>query len=218
MTTGQVTCKKCGSCCEKGGPALHTQDLDLVRSGRIPLSNLITVRKGELVHNPLTEKIQPVAVELVKIAGTRRLWVCCYYNRDSGCTVYANRPHACRMLKCWDTSEILDLVEKECLTRLDILGGDNPLIPAVLEHERLCPCDDLQFIQENADQLSVEYKKELEKRVRADLHFRAKVAGEFQLEVREELFYFGRPLFQLLEPLGIGISETSTGIHLVWRK
>lgn len=218
MTTNQVTCRKCGNCCEKGGPALHSQDLELIRRGKIPISSLITIRKGELVHNPLAGKIQPVSVELVKIVGTGRLWNCWYYNKDSGCTVYSDRPHACRILKCWDTSEILDLVEKDTLSRLDILSGDDPLIPVILEHERLCPYKDLQFIQDNSGQLTTEYKNELEKRVRSDLRFRTRVTGDFQLKVSEELFYFGRPFFQLLEPLGIRISETSSGIHLIWRE
>jgi Fe-S-cluster containining protein len=216
MTTDQVTCKKCGNCCKKGGPALHIQDLELIRSGKIPISSLITIRKGELVHNPLAGKIQPVSVELVKIVGTGRLWDCCYYNEDSGCTVYSDRPHACRILKCWDTTEILHLVEKDTLSRMDILNADDPLIPVIMEHERLCPCDDLRFIQDNFGRLTTQYKNEVEKRVRSDLRFRTRVTGDFQLKVSEELFYFGRPLFQLLEPLGIRISESITGVHLVW--
>jgi hypothetical protein len=108
-------------------------------------------------------------------------------------------------------------VEKDTLSRLDILSGDDPLVPVILEHERLCPCEDLQFIQDNSGRLSTEYKNELEKRVRSDLRFRIRVTGDFQLKVSEELFYFGRPLFQLLEPLGIRVSETPTGIHLIWR-
>ncbi len=197
---------------------MHVQDLELVRNGKIPVSSLITIRKGELAHNPLTEKIQPVMVELVKIVGTGRKWNCCYYNEDTGCTIYDDRPHACRVLKCWDTEEILELVETDTLSRFDILDKDDPLIPVIQEHERICPCDDLGLIQANLARLSDEKKKELERRVRGDLHFRTRVIADFQLKVSEELFYFGRPLFQLLQPLGARISETSTGIHLSWVK
>jgi Fe-S-cluster containining protein len=218
MTTEQATCKKCGNCCKEGGPALHNQDLELVRRGKIPIRSLITIRKGELVHNPLAGKIQPVRVELVKIVGTGRQWDCCYYNEDLGCTIYEDRPCACRVLKCWDTGEILDLVEKETLGRLDILDKDDPLIAVIEEHERMCPCDDLGFIQSNLGQLSDQQKNELEKRVRNDLRFRTRVIADFQLKLSDELFYFGRPFFQLLQPLGIKISETTTGIQLIWRK
>ncbi len=64
---------------------MHIQDLELVGNGKIlklPVSSLITIRKGELAHNPLTQKIQPVTVELVKIVGTGRQWDCCYYNKE----------------------------------------------------------------------------------------------------------------------------------------
>ncbi len=218
MTTEQATCRKCGNCCKQGGPALHIQDLELVASGKIPLSSLITIRKGELAHNPLTGMIQPTTVELVKIVGTGRQWDCCYYDEQLGCTVYEDRPYACRVLKCWDTVEILGLVEKDTLSRFDILEKDDPLIPAVLEHERICPCDDLGFIQTNFGQLSEQQKNELEKRVRSDLRFRTRVIADFQLKVSGELFYFGRPLFQLLQLLGVKISESSAGIHLSWGK
>ncbi|GAB6191472.1 YkgJ family cysteine cluster protein [Desulfocastanea catecholica] len=218
MTTEQVACRKCGNCCKQGGPALHSQDLERIKSGKIPVSGLITFRKGELASNPLTGKIQPVAVELVKIAGTGRQWACCYYDAESGCTVYADRPHACRVLKCWDTRELLALVEKDTLSRCDILEIGDPLVAAIREHERICPCDDLGCVQANFGRLSEEQKNELEKRVRADLRFRTRAIGDFQLNVREELFYFGRPLFQLLQQLGVRIFETPAGIHLSWDK
>ncbi len=217
MTTEQTTCRKCGNCCKQGGPALHSQDLVLVASGNIPISSLITIRKGELAHNPLVGTIQPTTVELVKIVGTGRQWDCCYYDEQLGCTVYENRPHACRVLKCWDTSEILGLVEKDTLSRLDVLKKDDPLILAILEHERVCPCDDLGFIQTNIDHLTDQKKSELEKRIRSDLRFRTRVISDFQLKVSGELFYFGRPFFQLLQPLGIRIFESSAGILITWR-
>jgi Fe-S-cluster containining protein len=218
MAIEQTTCKKCGNCCKKGGPTLHNQDLELVRSGKLPIRNLITIRKGELVHNPLAGKIQPATVELVKIVGTGRQWDCCYYDEDSGCTVYEDRPYTCRVLKCWDTCEILDLVEKDTLSRFDILDKDDPLIAVIEEHERMCPCDDLGFIQSNFERLSDQQKNELEKRVRNDLRFRTRVISDFQLKLSDELFYFGRPFFQLLQPLGVRISESTMGVQLIWRK
>jgi Fe-S-cluster containining protein len=218
MIAGQGTCRKCGNCCKEGGPALHIQDLELIGSGKISVHNLITIRKGELAHNPSTGKIQPVNVELVKIAGTGRQWECCYYDEEAGCSNYEDRPYACRVLKCWDTGEILDLVEKDTLSRLDIIDKDDPLIPMIKEHERICPCDDLGFVQTNLGRLSDQKKTELEQRVQKDLHFRSKVIAGFQLKVNAELFYFGRPFFQTLQPLGAQISESSSGIHLRWGK
>ncbi|TKB28084.1 YkgJ family cysteine cluster protein [Desulfopila sp. IMCC35006] len=218
MTTEQTTCKQCGTCCKQGGPALHSQDLDLIRSGRIPVSSLITIRKGELVHNPLAKRIQPVSVELVKLVGKKRQWECCFYDDTQGCTVYKDRPYACRVLKCWDIGEISALMEKDTLSRFDILDKDDPLITLIREHERICPCDDLGYLQSHLSHLSGEQKNELERRVQSDLKFRARVTVDFQLKVSEELFYFGRPLFQLLQPLGVNLTESSSGFRLIWGK
>lgn len=212
--TGQTECKKCGDCCREGGPALHTGDLALVRDGIIPISSLITVRKGELTHNPVTEAIQPAGVELIKIIGKGQQWECCYFDEQRGCTIYENRPLACVLLKCWDTKDILDLVEKETLNRFDILDTNDPLIPAIREHERICPCPDLLSIRDRKERLSEQRQKELEKQVRDDLQFRTGAIGDFNLKLSEELFYFGRPLFQLLQPLGAIISESRSGVTL----
>ncbi len=217
MTTVQTTCRKCGNCCKKGGPALHAQDLPLIRSGKIPMSALITIRKGELAHHPING-LQPVNVELVKIIGAGRQWNCCYYDETVGCTVYDHRPHACRVLKCWDTEEILAIVEKDTLTRFDILEPDDPLIAVIREHERICPCDDLQEIRTNLQRLSDKKKRELEKRVRDDLRFRTRIIVDYQLKLSQELFCFGRPFFQFLQALGVGVSESQSGVMLRWEK
>ncbi len=218
MKEKQVVCKKCGNCCKQGGPALHTADIDRVKNGEIALSSLITIRKGELAHNPQSGKLQPVSVELVKIVGTGRQWDCCYYDENIGCTIYEYRPLACRVLKCWDTSEILELVEKDTLSRFDILDKDDPLVPVIHEHQRLCPSYDFQKYFIDKDDLSPAEKKKLEKMVREDLRFRTRVIDDFQLKLSQELFYFGRPLFQLLEPFGVKVTQTQMGVSLIWPK
>ena len=216
QSSSQGSCNRCGNCCRQGGPALHMNDLDLVREGKIPPGNLITIRKGELAENPVAGGIQPAGVELVKIAGTGRRWDCCYYDEGKGCTIYENRPQACVLLKCWDTKDILSIVEKETLSRFDILAVDDPLIPVIREHELLCPLPDLLHIRDNSHRLTEELEKELEKLVGDDLRFRTRVIRDLQLQLSEELFYFGRPLFQLLQPLGATISESPSGITLRW--
>ncbi len=216
MTTIQQGCERCGKCCKQGGPALHRDDLHLVRSGKIPITSLITIRKGELAHNPLTGAVQPVAMELVKIKGTGRRWDCLYYDGSKGCTIYGHRPLACRTLKCWDTDEILALIEKNTLSRMDILAEDHFLLTAIKEHDRLFPCDELQQIQSRRWEISIELRDELEKRANEEMRFRMQRVAEFQLQLSEELFYFGRPFFQLLQALGVRISEGPSGIRLHW--
>lgn len=214
----QEGCEGCGKCCRQGGPALHREDLDLVRSGKIPTTSLITIRKGELAHNPLTGSVQPVAVELVKITGTGRQWDCRYHDVSKGCTIYQYRPLACRALKCWDTEEVLALVEKDTLSRMDILPVDHFVLPAIREQERICPCHGLQEIHSKRHELSAELKDELEKMAGDEMRLRVQAVAEYHLQLSDELFFFGRPFFQLLQALGVRVSESSSGIRLHWDK
>ena len=78
MKENQKECIRCGTCCTSGGPALHSEDLHLVLEGELPLAQLITIRSGELAHNPLTNSIQSIKRELVKISGVGRDWNCCF--------------------------------------------------------------------------------------------------------------------------------------------
>jgi len=211
----QTECKRCGICCQKGGPALHGQDLDLLRDGRLPMENLISIRRGELAHNPLSGAIEPVVAELVKIRGTGQDWSCCYYEPSSkGCTIYGKRPLACGVLKCWQPEGILALVGQDLLSRLDILEEQDPLRPLVLEHERLCPCPDMGEVQKNLAEQKDSALPSLELLVNKDLAFRDRVVKEFNLLLAHELFLFGRPLFQLLQPFGVLVSESRQGLKL----
>ena len=215
----QTECKRCGTCCQKGGPALHGQDLALVRDGRLPMENLITIRRGELAHNPLSGSFEPVPVELVKIRGTGQEWCCCYYEPSSkGCSIYRSRPLACGVLKCWQPSEILALAGQDLLSRLDIMGEQHPLRPAVLEHERLCPCPDMGEVQKKLAAQDGSILPSLELLVNSDLAFRDRLVKEFNLPLDDELFLFGRPLFQLLQAFGVLVSESRQGLRLTMRR
>lgn len=218
-STGSVQeqCRKCGECCKSGGPALHREDLALIRAGKLTVRDLITIRKGELAHNPLTGKIQPATVELVKIVGSGRQWQCSFYDNERACTIYNDRPIGCRLLKCWDTKDILNVIEKDTLTRMDILDESDPLVPLIKEHEELCPCGGLESVRDNKSRLTPQQKKELETIVSSDLQYRNKVITNFKLSLREELFYFGRPFFQLLQPLGVRIVESENGVQVLWK-
>lgn len=216
MAAEQTSCNRCGNCCEKGGPALHLQDLELIRSGTIPISSLITVRKGELVHNPVTGKVQPASVEVVKLVGTGRTWNCCYYDSQAGCTIYNNRPHACKLLKCWDNEALLAVVEKDTLDRLAILETDHPMVPIIQEHEGVCPCIGIGEVYDKRGNLLEKQKQEIGRLVREDLRFRQRIIRDFDLKLSEELFFFGRPFFQLLQPLGVRISEVDGQLQVNW--
>lgn len=215
----QTECNRCGTCCTNGGPALHSQDLDLVVSGKLPVSKLITIRKGELAHNPKVNKVVPTTKELVKINGVGKSWDCLFFNQEKKkCTFYGDRPHSCRVLKCWETDGILELVEKDTLTRLDIIADRSPFHALVKEHEELCPNPDYSLLLSGLNSVDDTFKKVAEKCVNNDLLFRTKVVKDHKISLAEELFYFGRPIFQLLQPFDVKITETHVGVELHWDK
>jgi hypothetical protein len=151
----------------------------------------------------------------VKIRGTGREWRCFFFSTSRGCMIYASRPIACRLLKCWDPAEISALVGRDTLTRLDILVEGHPLRPLVEGHERLCPCPDMELIRRSLSSGASEgLMDDLQTLVDADLSFRGRVVKDHDISLALELFLFGRPIFQLLQAIGVGVTETAGQIRL----
>ena len=218
-STRQTACKQCGTCCTKGGPALHTADLVLLQDKLIPRQDLITLRKGEFAHNPVLNRVQATTEEIVKLKGREGEWTCWYYDPSTcGCTIYTHRPEACRILRCWDPEESLALVEKDLLSRVDILDGEDHLLKLVADYEKNCPLPDF-------DQVIMDIRKQpekciaaLEEGVNRDIGFRDEAVSGSEIVLRQELFLFGRPLFQLLQPFGFSVFQSGNELHLRWRK
>ncbi|MEE4165241.1 MAG: YkgJ family cysteine cluster protein, partial [Desulfocapsaceae bacterium] len=180
----------------------------------LPLAQLITIRAGELAHNPLTGRLQPVKRELVKISGVGHQWNCCYLDpEEKSCTIYDKRPKACRVLKCWDTREIEELIENDTIGRLDIVPENDPVRPFLVEHDTLYPCPDM--IALTTDQ-KLEQSDALEDLVNREIGFRTRVVENFDLSLGEELFYFGRPIFHLLVSIGAQINEVDGRLLVSW--
>ncbi len=210
-------CDRCGSCCMQGGPALHSQDLDLVCSGALRCEHLATVRKGELAFQPLAESATPVAREFLKLQGRSGSWTCLFYDDAAkACSIYQQRPVACGLLDCTAPEALLAITGKELLTRFDCIGDDDSLLSLVRRHEEGCPCPDMAAAETGLQAATGRSSllEELTRQVNVDLGFRNQAAGMRNLSVAEELFYFGRPLFQLLMPLGIQVRESSVGLEL----
>ena len=216
---GAATCQRCGTCCRQGGPALHSGDLELLRSGRLRIDDLVTVRRGELAFPPLGEQPEVVRHEFLKLRGTGASWCCLFYDEGArGCSRYDDRPLACRVLDCRDTRALLDLAGRDLLTRFDCLPADDPQLALSREHEAECPCPDLDRLRRSLGQPAADRTTllaPLEARVRLDLDLRSRAVAAHRLSLERELFLFGRPLFQLLAPLGIGFDPASGRLHLV---
>ena len=121
---------------------------------------------------------------------------------------------ACGVLKCWQPEETLALVGQDLLSRLDILEEGDPHRLLVQEYERLCSCPYMGEVEKNLIDPTENVLRSLEMQVNTDLSFRDRMVQEFNLSLTEELFLFGRPLFQLLQTFGVVVSESSQGLRL----
>ncbi len=215
--TGPTGCQRCGACCQQGGPALHGGDLELVRSGRLRLDDLVTVNLGELAFQPLATTATPVVHEFLKLQGREGTWCCTFYDQTArGCHRYTDRPLACGLLDCTDTGPLLVIAGQDLLTRFDCMDQDDPILAVILNHQQHNPCRDIQTVSDDFAQIwaRTEILESLLQDVNIDLAFRSRTASTFHLSVALELFYFGRPLFQLLLPLGIQPVNTCDGLRL----
>lgn len=190
------SCKRCGTCCLKGGPVFHLSDRPLVENGIIPLRHLVTIRKGERAHDPVRGVVEPVATELIKMKGTHDNWTCTFFNdRNSGCRIYADRPVECRLLKCWDTADLEAIYGKDLLTRRHLLENVAGLWELVVEHEARCGWG-------NLGEMAARHKKDRDKStgkamaeiIAYDRHLRRLVVEKSGIDPQILDFLFGRPL------------------------
>lgn len=192
----------------KGGPILHNDDKKIILSGHIGYQHLVTIRKDELAFNPLRNMIEPSKLELIKVKGKGEDWSCYFYDeKKSACMIYENRFLECRLLKCWDTSELISVIGRDTLIRRDIINHNDPILLMIEIHERECPYSEINKLiyalpQEKDRSKSLAKLKEF---VKKDFALRSYAISELGLRSEFEPFIFGRPLFKTLSACGISI-------------
>jgi len=194
---GRSVCQRCGTCCKKGGPSLHLEDQGLVETGRIPLSALVTIRKGEFVYNGRTGRVQRTKGEFIRIQGREKTgWTCLYWDeQDHSCGIYPDRPIECRALTCWDTAAIEAIYEAPRLTRVELLqNASSEWIELIRIHEEHCSIDRLVAWLEAAPHADVSQIPSLQEAIAFDMHFRNLTVERSRIHPNLLPFLFGRPL------------------------
>ena len=195
------SCIRCGECCEKGGPALHSEDRIFLQKGTLRPIHLFTLRAGELAYHPLEERLIELSDEMIKIKGRDGSSACTFYDaQQKACSIYEDRPLECRVLKCWDTGEVEGLFMKDLLSRLDLCPKGSVVAEMISAYERsFSPSRVYGFLSEAAStEGAQETRPEIEQVVSTDDAFRQKVAKTLGLKEEELEFFFGRPVKALV--------------------
>ncbi len=208
----QKECTRCGTCCAKGGPALHREDLVRLEKGAFGRKDLVTFRRGELMRDQITGELVPLDEEIVKLRGRdTQTWTCCFLNVvDHLCFIYADRPAECRALDCWNPEEITAMYDKDRVTRADILGEDSGLAELILVHEEKCGYVTLERLAAAFD-TDASARETFIEAVRFDMAFRAVVQEKASIPANELEFFFGRTLADTAHMFGLRVRMTDHG-------
>ena len=197
MTRSWLCCR-CGTCCRKGGPALHTEDLGLLDT--LGLGALVCLRKGEPAYDPRVDAVCSLAQEVLKIRGKGDSWECLYYDSDlSGCKIYQERPLECRTLSCQETGPLFLAIDTPLVQRTNFVQPGSALWDCILEHEQQFPVSRAVHLAEQ-HRAWTQVSKELDAIFRAEIAYRLALAQYVQGRDEDLWPYLGRPLWLILAP------------------
>jgi len=215
--TVQNECIRCGTCCQKGGPAFHLEDRHLIDDGLIHTRHLYTIRQGEMVHDNVRNVVMPSPGEMIKIKGVEGSWLCTFFEEaENTCSIYEHRPEECRILKCWNPAELSAMYDQNRLTRRDLLSDIAGLWDLVIDHESECSYAGLKHsLNDLGGSFEQTAIKTAISMVRYDREVRRLVVSKGGVEHDMTDFLFGRPLEQTIESFGYGIREKEGKFSLV---
>lgn len=192
-------CARCGTCCKKGGPALHDEDKQIIDQGGIPLTSLYTIRKGELARDNVNDRLICLTEEIIKIKSRPDSSVCMYFNdANMSCGIYDDRPMECRTLECWNTDKIAAIYAQDRLTRALVLEKTDWLKDLVKTHESECDLDRIQNLVNDREAGDTDATFALTKMINYDFHLRSVVTEKGNIAPEMLDFLFGRPLNEII--------------------
>ncbi len=198
----QKECKRCGKCCIAGGPALHIEDRGLVVAGRLRPSDLVTLRRGEPAYDPVNRSFVFLQEEMIKIRGHGKIGKCNFYDANTNsCAIYQWRPLECRVLKCWDTSDLEDVYMRNLLKRNHLIPEGSTLARLINEHEEVLCLKQLASTLVDFSKGRDHMAAELQGCIDRDFAFRRAVMKNFSVSEEDLDFFFGRPLRDIIVPM-----------------
>jgi Fe-S-cluster containining protein len=209
-------CVKCGECCRKASPTLHAQDLAFVRAEQIPVSRLVTLRKGEPAWSPWENRTVQLEGERIKVREKPGTSECVFLDAGTDlCGIYKHRPWQCRSQACWDPALAQKFAEQPSLTRSEILGGVEALITLILEHDERCSYEKLQQAIGVLEESEGKDSGPITEAVAFEDHFRHFVAEKLNLPGDSLDFFFGRSFAELVETHGLRVEQDADGKKMI---
>lgn len=212
-------CRRCGTCCRKGGPSFHRADKVLIEKGVIHSKYLYTIRRGEIAYDNVRQCLKPVASDIIKLKGKGESWTCVFLDeKQNACTIYENRPVECRALKCWDTRALEDLYAEKRLKRKDLIADIEGLWDLIKDHQVRCNYEIIHKLVEALNGgMGSEARRKLAEIIQFDTEIRKLVASRGGLDMDMLDFLFGRPLKQTLKNFGLKILQQGKKVVIVKR-
>jgi len=209
----QDSCKQCGTCCQKGGPAFHLEDRELLEKGKIGMSDVYTIREGEPIYDNVKGTLDYAETDIIKMKGEGRSWACRFLEADSSsCRIYEDRPLECRVLKCWDTREIEVVYARDRLTRKDLVSGVDGLWDLIEEHQQRCSYFDIRkWLEQNSGNLVGDAVDMVLEMIKYDLAIRPMMVEKGQLDAEMMDFLLGRPMIETITLFGLTIEKDEDG-------
>jgi Fe-S-cluster containining protein len=207
------TCRRCGECCLKGGPALHKGDLTLFeKGGPLDLGMVLTLRAGERIFDQVLGEIRPLQAEILKLKGPTPEaadWACRLYDRESrACALYDARPAECRALSCRDTADLAAMYDKDRVSRRDFFPAGHAVLAIMAEHEALVPVARIAILAEalrTGGQEALDAGEELARMALADQAFRKGLAERARISPDMHDFFLGRAASALFAAEGVAL-------------
>lgn len=217
--TDEKRCTRCGDCCRQGGPALHVEDLDMIRSEHGPgLEDVVTIRTGEYAFDQIKHSLQPISEEILKLKGNGGSWSCLFFNSEAGmCTIYDHRPAECRALDCHNTGPLEEVHERPHITRKDLIPEGHPILALIAEHDEQCSAARLAKLATPAATGDEDAARELEEMVRYDDRLRKMVPDRTGMDPQGMDFFFGRTARTLLRQFATAVTIAADG-SMLFRK
>lgn len=209
------SCDGCAACCTGGGPILRAADEHLIKTGKIPLKYLYTIREGELLFDKDKVTMVPLGRDNIKIKVNPETLECLFLDHEKKCTIYNTRPSECRAFKCWDSRQIEMIYSSdECLTRKDLLKDVAGLWELVKDHHERCSYEKLGALVEQIDSDNDKVLDEISAMVNYDKSLRETLGQKGNMDPEMVDFLLGRPLTQTIVMFSYKIEEKEGGLAL----